>query len=91
MMKVSDTLKITGGGYPFMFGRVKYNGNYQIGKVHAGAGINALAIQGTDGMIEYEDSFEVLKCENLDDSVTSTTMSSKNFNDPNLNECGSIR
>lgn len=62
MNSIPRLLKIIGGGYPFLFGRVKVNGNYQIGKVHAGAGRFLFSITVANKSKWYEDDFEVLTC-----------------------------
>lgn len=63
-MNLPGTLKISGGTSNFMFGRVFYNGNYQVGKLHAGPSIYGLYIQipNTNGTLSFTTGFEVLTC-----------------------------
>jgi hypothetical protein len=65
MMTLPGTLKVTGGNYPFLFGRSKDNGIYQVGKIHAGSGVFQFAYQMaiTGRSICINVGFEVLICE----------------------------
>lgn len=89
-MGITGTLKITGSGYPFMFGRAMYNGYYQVGKVFAGPGFYVLEIQGEYGSVEFEDSFEVLACKDSGSSIpTRTTINYENSDSFRTKPCGS--
>jgi hypothetical protein len=62
MLNIKGILKITGGGYPLMFGRVFYEGNYRLGMIHAIDEPYSFKFQGPDGLLSYTQGFEILTC-----------------------------
>lgn len=62
MFSVANPIKINGGLWPFMFGRVLINGRYSIGKIHAGNGAYGLYVQGSSGELLFKYDYEVLTC-----------------------------
>jgi hypothetical protein len=58
LIEIPGLIKMTGGAWPFLFGRIVYLGNYQIGKVYAGAGRIGLDPNIANG----RSNFEVLTC-----------------------------
>lgn len=62
MFSVANPVKINGGLWPFMFGRVLINGRYSIGKIYAGNGVYGLYVQSSSGSIYYKSDYEVLTC-----------------------------
>lgn len=64
MLTLPNTIKFNKSPYPFLFGRVFYNGAYQIGKIHAGNGLYGLYLGSASGVQSFTGSsvFEVLTC-----------------------------
>lgn len=87
MMKISNALKLSSDGVPLMFGRVSYNGNYQVGKVFAGPQLYGLYIQVEYFMTKVTQSFEILTCKSSKNRTATNTTNDENFN-PSAEPCG---
>lgn len=75
MLSIPGVLKITGSGYTDLYGRIIYNGAYQLGKVHTIAGADGLLITGSSGTaIRYTTGFEVLTCAPVTTTTLTTTV-----------------
>lgn len=62
MFSIANPIKINGGLWPFMFGRVLINGRYSIGKIHAGNGAYGLYVRSSSGVLRFNYDYEVLTC-----------------------------
>lgn len=62
IFKISNTVRINGGNWPFLFGRALINGRYSLGKVYAGNGFYGFYTFTSNGEIYLSTDFEVLTC-----------------------------
>ena len=62
MMSVPGVITI-GSDVPFFFGRVLLDGNYHIGKVHAGAGAFGIWLNAANGALDFTSNYEILTCQ----------------------------
>lgn len=76
MQSLPNVLQVSGNGGIFFFGRVLYQGNYQVGKTHAGppAVGYMFYFEGPSGPIAYSNGFEVLTCAPVTTTTSTTTV-----------------
>lgn len=74
MRTLPNVLQISGNGWIFFFGRILYQGYYQVGKLHAGPGTFTLYIQEPSGATSYSTEFEVLTCAPVTTTTSTTTV-----------------
>lgn len=83
MLNIAGTLKQNNGVFPFLYGRILFNGRYYSGKVHAGNGAFIMRFNTADGEKNATTNFDVLTCTPPTTEIETTT--------PNFAPCGNFK
>jgi hypothetical protein len=73
MQTLQGAVAVTGSGYPFLFGRIKFKEFYQLGKAHNGNIGYRFHIHDQNHSLSYDTGFEIVRCKPLTTTTSTTT------------------